>query len=130
MRFRHALVRDAVLERTPPPERRALAGAALAAVESAHPGLPGGWCGLAVELAELAGRDDRAVALLRVASERARDDGALGAAVQALERAVVLADDGAALVRLELLESLVAAGRFERARELGRAAVSRASWRG
>jgi DNA-binding CsgD family transcriptional regulator len=119
MRFRHALVRDTVLERTPPPERRALAGAALAAVESAHPGLPAGWCGLAVELAELAGRDDRAVALLRVASERARDDGALGAAVQALERAVVLADDSGALVRLELLESLVAAGRFERARELG-----------
>ena len=38
MRFRHALVRDAVLEGTPPPERRALAGAALAAVEAAHPG--------------------------------------------------------------------------------------------
>ncbi len=120
MRFRHALVRDTVLERTPPPERRALAGAALDAVEAAHPGLPGGWCGLAVELAELAGRDDRAVALLRVASERARDDGALGAAVDALERALVLADDGAAwVVRLELLESLVAAGRFDRARELG-----------
>jgi DNA-binding CsgD family transcriptional regulator len=120
MRFRHALVRDAVLERTPPPERRALAGAALAGVESAHPGLPGGWCGLAVELAQLAGRDDRAVALLRVASERARDDGALGAAVEALERAVMLADDSSEpVVQLELLESLIAAGRFERARELG-----------
>jgi len=120
IRFRHALVRDAVLERTPPPERRALAGAALAAVEAIHPGLPGGWCGLAVELAELAGRDDRAVALLRVASERARNDGALGAAVEALERAVVLADESAERVaQLELLESLVAAGRFERARELG-----------
>jgi len=120
MQFRHALVRDAVLERTPPPERRALAGAALTAVEAAHPRLPGDWCGLAVELAQLAGRDDRAVALLRVASERARRDGALGAAVEALERAVVLADDGAAwVVQLELLESLVAAGRFERARELG-----------
>ena len=89
MQFRHALVRDAVLERTPPPERRALAGAALAAVEAAHPGLPGGWCGLAVELAQLAGRDDRAAALLRVASERARRGGALGAAVEALERAVL-----------------------------------------
>ena len=120
MRFRHALVRDAVLERTPPPERRALAGAALAAVEAAHPQLPGGWCGLAVELAQLAGRDDRAVTLLRTASERARDNGALGAAVEALERAVVLADESAAsVVQLELLESLVAAGRFERARELG-----------
>ena len=120
MRFRHALVRDAVLERTPPPERRALAGAALAAVEAAHPQLPGGWCGLAVELAQLAGRDARAVALLRVASERARDDGALGAAVEALERAAMLADEPAAsVVQLELLESLVAAGRFERARELG-----------
>ena len=120
IRFRHALVRDAVLERTPPPERRALAGAARAAVEAIHPGLPGGWCGLAVELAELAGRDDRAVALLRVASERARNDGALGAAVEALERAAVLADESAErVVQLELLESLVASGRFERARELG-----------
>ena len=120
MRFRHALVRDAVLERTPPPERRALAGAALTAVEAAHPRLPGGWCGQAVELAQLAGRDDRAVALLRVASERARRDGALGAAVEALERAVALADESAVrVVQLELLESLVAAGRFDRARELG-----------
>ena len=120
MRFRHALVRDAVLERMPPPERRALAGAGLAAVEAAHPRLPDGWCGLAVELAELSGRDDRAVALLRVASERARCDGALGAAVEALERAVVLVDESAAgVLQVELLESLVAAGRFERAWELG-----------
>ena len=120
MRFRHALVRDAVLERTPPLERRALARAALAAVEAAHPRLPGGWCGLAVELAQLAGQDDRAVDLLRLASERAGRDGALGAAVEALERAVVLADESAAPgVQLELLESLVAAGRFERAREVG-----------
>ncbi len=120
MRFRHALVRDAVLECTPPPERRALAGAALAAVEAAHPGVPGGWCGLAVELAQLGGRHDRAVALLRVASERACCDGALGAAVEALERAVLLADDSAErVVQLELLESLVAAGRFGRAWELG-----------
>ena len=64
MQFRHALVRDAVLQRTPPPERRALAGAALAAVEAAHPGLPGGWCGLVVELAQFAGQADRAAALL------------------------------------------------------------------
>jgi DNA-binding transcriptional ArsR family regulator len=96
MQFRHGLVRDAVLERTPPPELRALAAASLAAVEAARPGLPGGWWGLAVELAQLAGRNDRAVALLRVASER-----------------------GVRAVQLELLESLVAAGRFERARELG-----------
>ncbi len=120
MRFRHALVRDAVLECTPPPERRALADGALAAVEAAHPGVPGGWCGLAVELAQLGGRDDRAVALLRAASERACCDGALGAAVEALERAVLLADDDAErVVQLELLESLVAAGRFGRAQELG-----------
>jgi predicted ATPase len=39
MRFHHALVRDAVLERTPPPERRTLADGALAAAERAHPGL-------------------------------------------------------------------------------------------
>ena len=93
-------------------------------------GVPGVWCGPAVGLAELAGRDDRAVALLRVASERARNDGALGAAVEALERAVVLADESAQrVVQLELFESLVAAGRFERARELGER-LSSASRRG
>jgi DNA-binding CsgD family transcriptional regulator/DNA-binding transcriptional ArsR family regulator len=120
IQFRHALVRDAVLQRTPPPERRALAGSALAAVEAAHPGLPGGWCGLAVELAQFAGQADRAAALLRVASERARRSGALGASVEALERAVLLADESTQpVIELELLESLVAAGRFERARELG-----------
>ena len=32
-----------------------LAGRALAAVEAAHPGLPGTWCVLAAELAEAAG---------------------------------------------------------------------------
>ena len=120
MQFRHALVRDAVLERTPPPERRALAGAALAAVEAAHPGVPGGWCGLAVELAQLGGQDDRAVALLRVASERrvARRfrRGRRGSGARGYARGHRLTST---VVQLELLETLVAAGRFERAWELG-----------
>lgn len=39
-----------------------LAGRGLAAVEQAHPGLPGGWCVLAAGLAEHAGAATRAPA--------------------------------------------------------------------
>lgn len=55
VRFRHALTRDAVLASLLPPERAALAGRALEAVRQVHPGLPGGWCELAAELAQCAG---------------------------------------------------------------------------
>jgi hypothetical protein len=54
-RFRHALTHDAVLAGLLPPERALLAGRALAAVEAAHPGLPGNWCTLAADLAGRAG---------------------------------------------------------------------------
>jgi predicted ATPase len=63
-RFRHALTRDAVLGTLLPPERTAIAGRALAAVELAHPGLPGVWCELAADLAEAAGNRPRAAGLL------------------------------------------------------------------
>ena len=43
-RFRHALTHEAVLAGLLPPERARLAGHALAAIEVAHPGLPGDWC--------------------------------------------------------------------------------------
>ena len=63
-RFRHALTHEAVLAGLLPPERTMLAGRALAAAEAAHPGLPGGWCTLAADLAGRAGDAARAGALL------------------------------------------------------------------
>jgi len=50
-RFRHALTHEAVLAGLLPPERALLASQAVAAVEAAHPGLPGAWCTLAADLA-------------------------------------------------------------------------------
>jgi hypothetical protein len=69
-RFRHALTREAVLGDLLPPERTAIAGRALAAVEQAHPGLPGAWCELAADLAEAAGNGPRAARLLLEAGRR------------------------------------------------------------
>ena len=59
-RFRHALTHEAVLAGLLPPERALLAGQALAAAEAAHPGLPGTWCVLAAELADVSGNTARA----------------------------------------------------------------------
>lgn len=121
VRFRHALTREAVLRLTPPPERRRLAARALATVDAVRPGLPGDWCLLAAELALHAGLRDRAVELLEVAGERARQAGAVGSAIAALERAMGLLDDGGprtASVGARLLDAIVAGGQAERARAL------------
>jgi len=52
-RFRHALTRDALLDTMLPPRQRALASAALAALDAAHPRLEGGLRELAADLAKL-----------------------------------------------------------------------------
>ena len=55
-RFRHALTREAVCCGTAAAvSRRSLAGAALAAVEAAHPGLDGPWRDIAADLAAQSG---------------------------------------------------------------------------
>jgi len=79
-RFRHALTHDAVLAGLLPPERALLAGQALAAVEAAHPGLPGEACLLAADLAERAGYPARAGGLLLEAGRRDLAVGALASA--------------------------------------------------
>ena len=91
-RFRHALTRDAVLATLLPPERVLLAGQALAAVETAHPGLPGTWCVLAADLAERACHRARAAALLLEAGRRDLAVGALASAEQVLTRAREVTD--------------------------------------
>jgi len=63
-RFRHALTRETVLDTMLPPRQRALASAALAVLDAAHPGLEGGLRELAAELANRAGDRRRAGTLL------------------------------------------------------------------
>ena len=98
-RFRHALTHEAVLAALLPPERALLAGRALAAVEAAHPGVPGAWCMLAADLAEHAGDTARAGALLLEAGRRDLAVGALASAEHTLARAQALAGPGDAGLR-------------------------------
>jgi DNA-binding CsgD family transcriptional regulator/tetratricopeptide (TPR) repeat protein len=121
-RFRHALTRDAVLGDLLPPERASLAGRALAAVEQAHPELPGAWCELAAELAEAAGDRRRAAGLLLEAGRRAMAAGALTTAEATLRRARQLVpDDPVLAVPIDdaLTDVLALAGRVDEAFELG-----------
>lgn len=121
-RFRHALTRDAVLGELLPLERQDLARRALHTLEASHPGLPQGWCELAVKLAEEAGDARRAGELLFEVARRAAACGALTSAEAALERARVLAcGDTPCLVEAEqaLLEVLSLAGKVDRAMEVG-----------
>ena len=127
-RFRHALTRDAVLRDLLPPERTAIAGRALGAVEQAHPGLPGAWCELAADLAEAAGNEPRAAGLLLEAGRRALAEGALATADATLERARRLAGDDpvlAAPIGDALVETLALAGQVDRAFELGERLLAR-----
>jgi DNA-binding CsgD family transcriptional regulator/tetratricopeptide (TPR) repeat protein len=127
-RFRHALTCDAVLGDLVVPERASLAGRALAAVEQAHPGLPGAWCELAAELAEAAGNRSRAAELLLEAGRRAVAGGALATAEAALLRAGRLVpDDHVLAVSIDdaLTDVLALAGHVDRAFELGEKLLAR-----
>ena len=130
-RFRHALTREAVLQRLLPPERRRLAERAWPAVESAHPGLPGAWCELAAELAEAAGRRRAAAERLAESARRALDQGALASAESIARRAAALAREAGGTAALvdgidqTLTEALALAGKPESAVEVGEPLVSR-----
>jgi DNA-binding CsgD family transcriptional regulator len=120
--FRHALTREAILADLLPPDRRAFAQRALAAIERAHPGLPGAVCELAAELAEAAGDESRAAAHLLESARRAHASGAHASAEVAARRARRLADADPA-VRLDaeqvLVRILAAAGKPGEALDLG-----------
>jgi DNA-binding CsgD family transcriptional regulator len=125
-RFRHALTHEAVLAGLLPPERTVLAGRALAAAEAAHPGLPGGWCTVAADLAGRAGDTARAGALLLEAGRRDLAAGALASAEHTLTRAVGLV--GPALrtsVDEALTEVFAMSGQVDRAIETGRMLLAR-----
>ena len=100
-----------------PPRRTALAAAALAAVEAAHPDLAGPWRDAAADLAVQAGDTSRAGTLLTASGSAALDQGALATAVDTLRRAAAMLGPGEQRTRAEaaLVEALALAGRVDEA---------------
>ncbi|MGN6681134.1 MAG: AAA family ATPase [Streptosporangiaceae bacterium] len=86
-RFRHSLTRHAILSGLLPPDLVYRSASAAAAVERAHPELPGSWCELAAELHEAAGERVRAAELLLRVGQRALGKGALSTAAASLRDA-------------------------------------------
>ena len=128
-RFRHALTREAVIDGQLPPRRRALAAAALAAVDAAHPALDGPWRDVAADLAERAADTARAGALLAASGEAALDRGALATAAATLRRAAALLTDPVARAGAEglLLGCLALAGNADEALRLGERLIASAA---
>ena len=111
-RFRHSLTRDAIVSDLLPPERAGRSRQAAAAIEEAHPDLPGSWCELVAELHAAAGQPVEAAGLLLAAGTRAIAQGALTSAITCLQDAQKLvagtaAADGA--LDIEIAEALVEA---------------------
>jgi len=125
-RFRHALTHEAVLAGLLLPERALLAGRALAAVEAAHPGLPGTWCTLAADLAGQAGDAARAGVLLLEAGRRDLAVGALASAEHTLTRARAMIDPAQRTsVDEALTEVFAMSGQVDRAIETGNMLLAR-----
>jgi DNA-binding CsgD family transcriptional regulator len=103
-RFRHMLTREAVIAGLLPPRRVALAARALAALEAAHPGLPG-----------------RAGVLLTESGRSALGRGALATAASALRHAADLLTDPHLRAEAEtlLVEALALAGQVDEAMRIG-----------
>ena len=126
-RFRHMLTREAVAAELLPPRRVTLAARALAALEAAHPGLPGEWGDLAADLALQAGHQDRAGALLIVSGRSALGRGALATSIDTLRRALALINDREQRGEAEMLlvEGLALAGRVDEAMLAGDHLITR-----
>jgi DNA-binding CsgD family transcriptional regulator len=126
-RFRHMLTREAVAAAPLPPQRAALAGQALDAVQAAHPGLTGGYGDLAADLALQAGRRAEAGGLLAASGQAALRHGALATATRTLARAVDLLDDRdqRASAEMLLIESLTLAGQVDEAMRAGQRLTDR-----
>ncbi len=89
-RFRHTLIRDAIVSDLRTPDRAARSGRAAAAIELAHPDLPGSWCDLAVDLHDAAGETVKAAELRLELGRRALQTGAFASATAVLTRARTL----------------------------------------
>lgn len=121
MAFRHALTRDAVIRAAPPSRRRALAAAALAALESQDRTRPDEWLTTAAELAAGAGDGERAGNLLIAAARAALACGALATAADTFGRAASTLAHPQARAEAELgrVEALALAGRVDEAAAAG-----------
>ena len=111
-RFRHSLTRDAIVSDLLPPERASRSERAAAAIEEAHPDLPGSSCELVAELRAAAGQPVEAARLLLTAGCRAIAQGALTSAIACLEDAQkLLAGTAAAdsMLDIKIAEALVEA---------------------
>jgi DNA-binding CsgD family transcriptional regulator len=111
-RFRHSLTRDAIVSDLLPPERASRSERAAAAIEEAHPDLPGSSCELVAELRAAAGQPAEAARLLLAAGLRATAQGALTSAIACLQDAQkLLAGTAAAdsMLDIEIAEALVEA---------------------
>ncbi len=86
-RFRHSLTRNAIVSDLLPPELAVRSARAAAAVEAAHPGLPGAWCVLAAELRAAADQPVEAARLLLTAGRRAIRQAAITSGTAALQDA-------------------------------------------
>jgi tetratricopeptide (TPR) repeat protein len=86
-RFRHSLIRDAIVSGLLPPDRRDRSRRAAAAIELAYPDLPGSWCGLAIDMYQAAGEFVRAGELQLELGRRALQRGALASATAVLTKA-------------------------------------------
>jgi len=126
VRFRHALTREAVLERVLPPRHRQLAASALSALDAAHPAGEG-WRDLAADLAARSGDTARAGSLLTASGEASLRRGALATAIATLRRAVDLLEHQQERSRSELalLEAMTLAGRVDEAAALGARLIGR-----
>ena len=89
-RFRHPLIRDAIVSDLRPPDRAARSGRAAAAIELAHPDLPGCWCELALDMYEAAGETVKAAELRLELGRRALQHGAFASATDVLTKARTL----------------------------------------
>jgi DNA-binding CsgD family transcriptional regulator len=119
-RFRHSLTRDAIVADLLPPSRASKSAAAAAAIEQAHPDLPGTWCELTAELKVAAGQPVAAARLLLTAGARDFAQGALSSTIETLTDARELlasarADEPALAIDIDqrLAEALALAGDFE-----------------
>jgi DNA-binding CsgD family transcriptional regulator/tetratricopeptide (TPR) repeat protein len=118
-KFRHSLTREAIVADLLPPSLASMSAAAATAIEEAHPGLPGTWCGLAAELKVAAGQPVAAARLLLTAGSRDFAQGALRSAIETLGDARDLlgqAPDHDLAVKIDeqLVEVLAMAGDFDR----------------
>ena len=126
-RFRHMLTREAVTAELLPPKRVALAARALAALEAAHPGLPGASGDLAADLAIQADNPERAGVLLTGSGRSALARGALATATGTLRRAAGLltAPDRRAEAESLLVEALALTGQVDEAMQIGDRLIAR-----